>query len=64
MFNWEDAMGQTEDEVERLYLCRGLGSPCQLAIVLLERKVWGPLLELLPLQSTLDKHLHLVICMI
>ncbi len=45
MFSWEENTGQAQIEVERLYLCTGLGMPqnpqSELADVIREREVWG-----------------------
>ncbi len=49
--SWEEAPGQTQVEVERLYLCTGLGTPrdppVRAANVAREKEVWGPTLKLL-----------------
>ncbi len=51
-FGWEEFLGQTQVQVERLHLCTGLEIPrdpqSELADVAREREVWGPLLKLLP----------------
>ncbi len=49
---WEEATGQTQVRVGRLYVCTGLGTPwkpqSELVDVARESKVWSPLLKLLP----------------
>ncbi len=59
MSSWKEAPGQTQVQVERLYLCTGLGTPwdpwSELTDVAGEREVWGPCRKACLRNLTTDK---------